>query len=107
MKQDDVINVIKDRRNRANLTQKELANLSGMDRKTYQRIESGKVDLRFSQYRGIINALGVSDLDITLDRIGITGASDLDVAAAARLLSPTSRLKLVEFIIEEYRARDD
>ncbi|WP_037330940.1 helix-turn-helix domain-containing protein [Salinivibrio socompensis] len=94
----DAIRVI---RKRKGLSQAELAALAGMSEGTYQKYESGAVDIKLKRYHQIIDALGVSELDVVLERLDISGAGALDVAAAARLLEPQSRLEVVQTIVRE------
>ena len=48
-------------------------------------------------------SLGITDLDIALDSIGISGVTPWDVAAAARVLPPEARAALVSMIMITYR----
>jgi transcriptional regulator with XRE-family HTH domain len=98
-----IVIIIKNRRIDAGLTQKQLADKIGMSEKTYQRIESGVMDMRFSQYYAIIAALGATDLDIVLDSFDVDTATPWDVAAAARLLLPETRRNLVASIMAEWQ----
>ncbi len=93
---------LKNRRLGKKLTQRELAEKAGMSEKTIQRIENNS-DLRVSQYNKLLSALGITDLDIALDILGILGTAPADVAAASRLLTNESRKMLVKIIIEESR----
>lgn len=40
--------------------QEEMAKSCGMSKKTYQRIEQGKTDIKLSQYESILRALNLS-----------------------------------------------
>ncbi|WP_332839972.1 helix-turn-helix domain-containing protein [Photobacterium phosphoreum] len=102
---DPISNIIKKRRLQLGLTQSKLAKQAGMSDKTYQRIEQGCSDMRLSQYRALINACQMTDLDVSLDLLGVESATAEDVASASRLLLPITRLRLVQSIIEEWQRK--
>ncbi|TPB41783.1 helix-turn-helix transcriptional regulator [Vibrio parahaemolyticus] len=102
-----LINALKRRREAAEMTQAQAADLAGVSLKTYQRIERGDTDMKMSHYRALINGLKVTDLDVSLDMIGIAGATPWDVAAAARTMPPEARTMLVSLIMMLYRDRHD
>ncbi|AQM21502.1 MULTISPECIES: helix-turn-helix domain-containing protein [Vibrio] len=99
MSRESLVRAIKKRRNLAGLTQDEVAELCGMSKKTYQRIEQCKTDIKLSQYESIIRALNVSEIDLLLDKLGYDNASEVDVLAASRLLPQKTRRLLIEFLI--------
>ena len=103
---DPIVKVIRNRRIALGLTQQQLSSAVGMSEKTYQRIEQGAADMKLSQYRVLIKALRMSDLDVSLDLIGTEGATAWDVAAAARVLLPSTRTHLVQSIMEEYQRKE-
>lgn len=94
-----IVNVIKARREAAGLSRAQIADIAGMSEKTYLRIERGYSDMRLSQYRTIIRALKLTDLDISLDILEFDKTTPWDVAAAARILSPEARLALVKLVM--------
>ena len=100
MSRDPVVMTIKKRRLEANLTQAKLANMAGMSTKTYQRIEQGISDMRFSQYRAILRALRTTELDVILDVIGHESHSSEETHAALRLLPNKIRKHIIDMIIE-------
>lgn len=106
MSYEPIVSVIKNRRIEQGMNQKQLAAMSGMSEKTYQRIESGVADMRMSQYRSIINALRLSDLDVSLDLLHIDKTTPWDVAAAARVLLPQTRQSLVTSIMAEWQRKE-
>lgn len=55
---------IRDAREYANLTQEELAHLSGVPRTSYQRIEHGASDVKFSHLMRIAHALRLPVRDL-------------------------------------------
>lgn len=107
MSHEPIIDTLKVRREMAGLSQQELADLAGMSKRTYQRIEQGSSDMKFSQYRAILRALKTTDLDISLDMLGLESITSWDVETAARVLSPMLRRHFVTLMIEIYREFDD
>ncbi|PMN68398.1 helix-turn-helix transcriptional regulator [Enterovibrio norvegicus] len=101
-----IVEIIKRRRQEAGLTQQQLAEKSGIGIKTYRRIEQG-ADMRLSQYRAVIRALGIADLDVSLDMLDVEHTKGEDVAAAARLLTEESRRALVQIIVAEWERSKD
>ncbi|WP_412497259.1 helix-turn-helix domain-containing protein [Vibrio fluvialis] len=94
---------LKQRRESNGLTQEYIAERIGLSLKTYQRIERGETDMRMSHYRAMVEALQTTDLDISLDMIGMDMATPWDVAAAARVLPPEVRTMLVSLIMMMHR----
>lgn len=106
MSREPIVNVIKKRREQAGMSRKEIANIAGMSEKTYQRIERGEADMRLSQYRTIIRALHITDLDVSLDILEIDQVTPWDVAAAARTLNQEARMLLVKIIMIVVRSNE-
>lgn len=106
MSYQSLVFALKKRREAAGLTQQDAAKTAGVSLKTYQRIERGDSDIRLSQYKAIIAALKITDLDVSLDMINIAGATPWDVAAAARTLPRDARTLLVSLIMMMHRERD-
>lgn len=98
-----LIQALKTRREAAGLSQTQFAKMAGVSLKTYQRIERGETDLKMSHYSNLIQNLRITDLDISLDILGIDMATPWDVAAAARTLPPEVRTVLVTLIMMMYR----
>ncbi|MBT2925352.1 helix-turn-helix domain-containing protein [Vibrio anguillarum] len=98
-----LIQALKDRREAAGLSQAQFAKMAGVSLKTYQRIERSETDLKMSHYRSLIQNLKITDLDVSLDMIGVDMATPWDVAAAARTLPPEVRTVLVTLIMMMYR----
>lgn len=103
MTKEPIVLALISRRKAANLTQKEAASMAGLSLKSYQRIEDGTGDIRLNNYLALIRNLGITDLDIALDSMGIEGTTPWDVAAAARVLPPEARAALVSMIMITYR----
>lgn len=103
MAYDPLISALKKRREAAGLSQKQVADLIGISLKTYERIERGETDMKMSHYRILVEKLKITDLDISLDMLGIDKTTPWDVAAAARTLPPEVRTVLVSLIMMIYR----
>ena len=88
MSHEPIVEALKVRREMAGLSQQEIADRAGMSKRTYQRIEQGDSDMKFSQYRSILRVLKATDLDISLDMLGLDSITDWDVTTATRVLSP-------------------
>lgn len=104
---DPIIKVLIVRRKQTGMSRGEVAKIAGMSEKTYQRIERGESDLKLSQYRSILRALKVTDLDIALDARCISNISAEDVTSAARLLSPEAQTLLTKLIFLVLREKMD
>ncbi|HAS6087721.1 helix-turn-helix transcriptional regulator [Vibrio vulnificus] len=105
MSYDPLIEALKQRREAAGLSQAQAADLVGVSLKTFQRIERGETDMKMSHYRMLVEKLKTTDLDISLDMLGIDKTTPWDVAAAARTLPPDVRTVLVSLIMIIYRSK--
>lgn len=103
MSYEPLINAIKKRREAAGLSQLQIADMIGVSLKTYQRIERGETEMKMSHYRILIEKLKTTDLDISLDMLGVDKTTPWDVAAAARTLPPEVRTVLVSLLMMIYR----
>ncbi|HCE2656937.1 helix-turn-helix domain-containing protein [Vibrio sp. Isolate23] len=103
MSNDPLIDALKARREAAGLSQEETANMIGVHLKTYQRIERGETAMKMSHYRILVEKLKTTDLDLSLDMLGVDQATPWDVAAAARTLPPEIRTVLVSMLMMIYR----
>ncbi|CAH0531109.1 helix-turn-helix domain-containing protein [Vibrio hippocampi] len=103
MSHEPLIHAIKERREAAGLTQLQTADMIGVSLKTYQRIERGETEMKMSHYRILIEKLKTTDLDISLDMLGLDKTTPWDVAAAARTLPPEVRTVLVSLLMMIYR----
>ncbi|MDK9777394.1 MULTISPECIES: helix-turn-helix domain-containing protein [Vibrio] len=95
---DPIIEVLTQRRKEQGISREKMAQSAGMSLKTYQRIERGESDMKLSQYRSILRALHLTDLDIALDIRDIQHVVAEDVLSAARLLSPDAQALLTKLI---------
>ncbi|EHZ7344573.1 helix-turn-helix transcriptional regulator [Vibrio vulnificus] len=93
---------LKRKREREQLTQDDVAREIGVSRRHYVRCESGKAELRLSQFVAVMRYLNMSVLDLALDVIGMESVSSADVSAAARTLSVSARRALVDFLMKNY-----
>lgn len=98
-----IISALIARRKGSGVTQEEAASMAGLSLKTYQRIENGTADIRLTNYLALIRGLKITDLDIALDSLGVSGATPWDVAAASRVLPPEARAAIVSMIMIIYR----
>lgn len=105
MSYDPLIQAIKSRREAAGVSQAQAAEMTGVSLKTYQRIERGETDMKMSHYRTLLQNFKVTDLDISLDMLGIDKTTAWDVAAAARTLPPEIRTVLVSLIMMIHREK--
>jgi len=103
MSQEPIVIAIMKRRKVAGFSQEKMASIAGMSLKTYQRIERGETDIKLSQYRSLIRALGVTDLDIALDTLDVDEVAPESVAAATRVLSDEARQLLVKLILKVHK----
>ena len=106
MSQERFIGAVKKRRELAEISQAQAAELIGLSLKTYQRIENGQTDIKMTHYRRLLKMLNVTELDLCLDVMGVEGATPWDVAAAARTLPPDVRTTLVTLIMMLERHRN-
>ncbi|MFZ6043679.1 helix-turn-helix transcriptional regulator [Vibrio natriegens] len=104
MSYEPLITALKERREAAGLSQKNIAEMIGVTLKTYQRIERGETDMKMSHYRILVEKLKTTDLDISLDMLGVDKTTPWDVAAAARTLPPEVRTALVSMLMILYRS---
>lgn len=93
---------IKRRRERNQLTQDDVARGIGVSRRHYVQCESGKAELRLSQFVAALRYLDMTYLDLAMDLIRLEPVTAWDVAAAARTLSVSARRSLIEFLMRNY-----
>ena len=105
MSHHDLMLVIKRRRERDQLTQMAIAKAIGVSRRHYVRCESGKAELKLSQFVNAMKFLNITYLDLALDLLNLTPVTACDVAAAARTLSSAARRSLVDFMMKNHHER--
>lgn len=99
MSHDLIIHALRIRRQEAGFSREKIANIAGMSKRTYDRIERGESDIKISQYCAIVRELGLSNLDLFLDILNIEKPSAEDMTAVSRLLSADARRLLIQLII--------
>lgn len=72
--------------------------LTGISLSTIQRIESGRSDMKLSQYRSYLDALGMSDLDVSIALFSHEYVTEKDVAAMSRQLPMKVKKVIIHFI---------
>ena len=72
--------------------------LTGISLSTIQRIESGRSDMKLSQYRSYLDALGMSDLDVSIALFSHEYVTEKDVAAMSRQLPMKVKKVIINFI---------
>lgn len=63
---DPIVYVLRRYRENRGISQEKMSALTGISVSTVQRIESGKADMRLSQYRRYLKVLGMSDMDVSV-----------------------------------------
>ncbi|EGU47911.1 hypothetical protein VII00023_06232 [Vibrio ichthyoenteri ATCC 700023] len=96
---DPIILVLTNRRKQANLSRAQVAEIAGMSLKTYQRIERGESDMKLSQFRAIIRAMNLTELDVALDIKGVQQVTANDLVSACRLLNGDAQASLMRFLL--------
>jgi transcriptional regulator with XRE-family HTH domain len=97
---DPLVWALRKERLRRGLSYGQLAELSGLSESTLKRIESGRSDLRLSQYRAITRALGVSDLDMTLQAMDYQPEGVPDINAALRMIPLRQRQVMIQAVLD-------
>jgi len=77
-----------------------MAELTGISSRTIQRIESGDTDMKFSQYRAYLNALNMSDMDVSVALFSHEFVTEKDVAAMARKFPLRIKQVIIRFLEE-------
>jgi predicted transcriptional regulator len=85
-KTDPIVYVLRQYRVKAALSQRDISISTGISERTIQRIESGKTDMKFSQYRRYLLALDITDMDVSVAMLSHQFISEDDIAAVARRL---------------------
>ncbi|MBD1559520.1 helix-turn-helix transcriptional regulator [Vibrio sp. S9_S30] len=100
LKVDPVIYVLRRYREHYPMTQREFSNRSKISLATVQRMESGRSDMKVSQYRTYCNVLGLSDLDVTLSLFTHEYVTEKDLAAMCKLFPQPVRQVIVRFLVD-------
>ena len=104
MVKDSTVLALIARREANDISPERAAEMAGVSIRTYQRFEAGESSLRLNQYHSLLRNMGVSELDVCLDKLGIDTATPWEVAAAARVLPEQARKALVTMIMSFYRS---
>nr|OEF28093.1 transcriptional regulator [Vibrio cyclitrophicus 1F97] len=99
MKYDPIVSVLRHCREAKGMTQKDLAGYTGLSYRTIQRMESGDTDMKLGQYRRILDALDLTDMDVSVALLSHEFTKADDVASAAKLLPLQVREVLVQFLM--------
>ncbi|MEZ9525691.1 helix-turn-helix domain-containing protein [Enterovibrio norvegicus] len=99
MKYDPIVSVLRHRREQLKISQKDLAAITGIGYRTIQRMESGDTDMKLRQYRKILEALRLTDMDVSVALFGHEMTKADDVASVSRLLPMHVRRMLVQFLV--------
>ncbi|WP_215407647.1 helix-turn-helix transcriptional regulator [Vibrio gigantis] len=92
-----VLYLIQERlRNR--MTQKQMAELSNIPLRTYQRIEQGKSDITINQVSRIIGVFDITWLDVAWGETGRRHIDTSDISASLKHLPTNLRFPLFEVI---------
>ncbi|EGR0992903.1 XRE family transcriptional regulator [Vibrio parahaemolyticus] len=97
---DPIVPVLKKFRNSMGLSQQQMADKSGMSLRTIQRLEAGETDMKLGQYRKIIEALGISDMDVSVALFRHEFATGKDLGALAQALPVDIRQVIVRFLVD-------
>lgn len=83
---------------RHRMTQKQIAELSYIPLRTYQRIEQGESEITINQVSRIIKVFGITWLDVAWGETGRRHIDTNDIAASIKHLPSTLRLTTFEAI---------
>jgi transcriptional regulator with XRE-family HTH domain len=97
---DPIVSVLRRYRETRGISQEQMATRTGMSISTIQRIESGRSDMKISQYRKYLNALNISEMDVSVSLMSHDFVSDKDLAATARKLPYQVRRVVFSFLDE-------
>ena len=97
---DPIVYVLRRYREKTGLSQEGLAKSTGISVRTIQRIESGENDMKISQYRRYLDALNVSDMDISMSLFSHEFVTEKEVAATSRRLPFRFRKIVIVFLNE-------
>lgn len=99
-KTDPIVYVLRRYREEKGISQEKMSIKTGISISTIQRIESGKSDMKLSQYRCYLSALNMSDMDVSVSLFSHEFVTDKDVAAMARRFPLQVKRVVVRFLDE-------
>lgn len=97
---DPIVYVLRRYRENVGISQDKMAILTGMSESTIQRIESGRSDMKLSQYRSYLTVLEMSDMDVSVALFSHEFVTEKDVAAMARKFPLRVKKVIVRFLDE-------
>ncbi|OCH31983.1 transcriptional regulator [Aliivibrio fischeri] len=97
---DPIVYVLRRYREVKGFSQEQVALKTGISPRTIQRIESGDSDMKMGQYRRYLEALGLSDMDISMSLFSHEFVTEKEVAAISRRLPYRFRKIVIVFLNE-------
>ncbi|HBB9946557.1 helix-turn-helix domain-containing protein [Vibrio parahaemolyticus] len=97
---DPIVYVLRRYRENRGISQEKMSALTGISVSTVQRIESGKADMRLSQYRRYLKVLGMSDMDVSVSLFSHEFVTEREVAAMVRKFPLQVKQVIVRFLDE-------
>lgn len=99
-KVDPIVYVLRRYRENKGISQEKMSVLTGISVSTIQRIESGRSDMKLSQYRSYLAVLEMSDMDVSIALFSHEFVTEKDVAAMARKFPLRVKQVIVRFLDE-------
>jgi predicted transcriptional regulator len=99
-KVDPIVYVLRRYRENKGISQDKMSVLTGISVSTIQRIESGRSDMKLSQYRSYLTVLEMSDMDVSIALFSHEFVTEKDVAAMARKFPLQVKRVIVRFLDE-------
>ncbi|EOD9110289.1 helix-turn-helix domain-containing protein [Vibrio parahaemolyticus] len=99
-KVDPIVYVLRRYRENKGISQDKMSVLTGISVSTIQRIESGRSDMKLSQYRSYLGVLEMSDMDVSIALFSHEFVTEKDVAAMARKFPIQVKRVIVRFLDE-------
>lgn len=99
-KTDPIVYVLRRYRENQGISQDKMSGLTGISVSTIQRIENGRTDMKLSHYRSYLDALGMSDMDVSIALFSHEFVTEKEVAAIARQFPLKVKRVLIRFLDE-------
>ncbi|NOI16418.1 helix-turn-helix domain-containing protein [Vibrio hepatarius] len=96
---DPIVSVLRRFRENRKISQGEMSKRTGIPLRTLQRVESGESDMNLSHYRKYLKVLEVADMDVSIALHSHEFATELDVAAVARMLPPDIKKLHLQYML--------
>ncbi len=97
---DPIVYILRRYRQKRGISQDDMAEKTGISRRTLQRIEAGTTDMKLSHYRSYLKVLGMSDMDVSIALFSHEFVTEKDIAAVARNLPFKVKQAIVRFLAE-------